>query len=185
MTVSDALGNRSELSFKVVKPIVKEFTHNFDEVEGLGGVTVNDEDWRLNYGTLEVKEDGVYEVGVIVSGNTYLFTVEVDGTAPTVKLNGVENGGETKEPVSITELSEIATVKVYKDGEEIKYNVAEEITEAGAYHIVVEDECGNSTEYNFNIVKSISGFVIALIVIGCLLLVGGIVVFILKKKQII
>lgn len=185
LVLTDALGNRSEVAFKIVEPLVKEFTHNFDEVEGFAGVTVNGEDKRLNYGTLELKEDGVYEVGVIVGGNTYLFTVEVDGTAPTVTLNGVENGGETKDAVTVTAPSETATVKVYKDGEEIKYNVGDEITEAGAYRIIVEDEIGNSTEYSFEIVEGISGFVIALIIIGCLLLVGGIVVFILKKKEII
>lgn len=185
LVLTDALGNRSEVAFKVVEPLVKTFSHNFDEVEGFAGVTVNDEDKRLNYGTLELFEDGVYEVGVIVGGNTYLFTVEVDGTAPTVTLNGVENGGETKDTVTVTELSESATVKVYKDGEEIKYNVGDEISEAGAYRIVVEDEIGNSTEYSFEIVEGISGWVIFLIILGCLLLVGGIVVFILKKKQII
>jgi len=185
LVLTDALGNRSEVSFKVVEPLVKEFTHNFDDVEGFGGVTVNGEDKRLNYGTLELKEDGVYEVGVIVGGNTYLFTVEVDGTAPTVTLNGVENGGETKDAVTVTAPSETATVKVIKDGEEIKYTIGDEITEAGAYRIIVEDEIGNSTEYSFEIVEGISGWVIFLIVLGSLLLVGGIVVFILKKKEII
>ena len=185
LVLTDALGNRSEVAFKVVEPLVKEFTHNFDEVEGFGGVTVNGEDKRLNYGTLELKEDGVYEVGVIVGGNTYLFTVEVDGTAPTVTLNGVENGGETKDAVTVTAPSETATVKVIKDGEEIKYTIGDEITEAGAYRIIVEDEIGNSTEYSFEIVEGISGWVIFLIILGSLLLVGGIVVFILKKKEII
>lgn len=185
LVLTDALGNRSEVAFKVVEPLVKEFTHNFDEVEGFGGVTVNGEDRRLNYGTLELKEDGVYEVGVIVGGNTYLFTVEVDGTAPTVTINGVENGGETKDAVTVTAPSETATVKVIKDGEEIKYTIGDEITEAGAYRIIVEDEIGNSTEYSFEIVEGISGWVIFLIILGSLLLVGGIVVFILKKKEII
>ena len=185
LAVTDALGNRSEISFKVVEPLVKEFTHNFDEVEGFGGVTVNGEDKRLNYGTLELFEDGVYEVGVIVGGNTYLFTVEVDGTAPTVTLNGVENGGVTKDAVTIGTPSENATVKLYKDGAEVKYTVGDEITEAGAYRITVEDECGNLSEYSFEIEEGISGVVIFLIILGSLLLVGGIVVFILKKKEII
>ena len=77
------------------------------------------------------------------------------------------------------------TVKVIKDGEEIKYTIGDEITEAGAYRIIVEDEIGNSTEYSFEIVEGISGWVIFLIIVGCLALVGGIVVFILKKKEIL
>lgn len=185
LTLIDKLGNTSTVSFTIVKPLTKEFVHNFDDVANFGGVTVNGEDKRLNYGTLELTEDGVYEVGVIVGGNTYLFTVEVDGTAPTVTINGVENGGVTKDTVTVGTPSEDATVKVYKDGEEIRYTLGDELTEAGAYRITVEDGCGNISEYSFEIEEGISGVVIFLIILGSLLLVGGIVVFVLKKKEII
>ena len=184
LAVTDALGNRSEITFKIVEPLVKEFTHNFDEIEGFGGVTVNGEDKRLNYGTLELKEDGVYEVGVIVGGNTYLFTVEVDGTAPTVTLNGVENGGVTKDAVTIGTPSENATVKPYKDAEEIKYTVGDEITEPGEYKVTVTDEIGNTAEYSFTIEKSISVGAIIGIILGILGVAGVVVVIILKKKNV-
>ena len=91
----------------------------------------------------------------------------------------------TKDAVTIGTPSENATVKLYKDGAEVKYTVGDEITEAGAYRITVEDECGNLSEYSFEIEEGISGVVIFLIILGSLLLVGGIVVFILKKKEII
>ena len=185
LAVTDGLGNHSEISFKVVEPLVKEFTHNFDEVEGFGGVTVNGEDRRLNYGTLELKEDGVYEVGVIVSGNTYLFKVTVDGTAPSITFEGVENGGSTKDAVIIGNLSEDATVKVTINGEPVEYTLGDEITEPGEYKVTVTDEIGNTTEYSFTIEAGLNGGIIALIVIVGILLVGGIVVFILKKKNVI
>lgn len=184
LAVTDALGNHGEISFKVVEPLVKEFTHNFDEVEGFGGVTVNGEDRRLNYGTLELKEDGVYEVGVIVSGNTYLFKVTVDGTAPTITLGGVENGGATKDAVTIGNPSENATVKVTLNGEPVEYTLGDEITEPGEYKVTVTDEIGNTAEYSFTIEKSISVGAIIGIILGILGVVGVVVVIILKKKQI-
>lgn len=184
LAVTDGLGNHSEISFKIVEPLVKEFTHNFDEVEGFGGVTVNGEDRRLNYGTLELKEDGVYEVGVIVSGNTYLFKVTVDGTAPTITLNGVENGGSTKDAVTIGNPSETADVKVTMNGEEIKYNLGEEIAEPGEYKVFVTDECGNTAEYSFTIEKSLGAGAIIGIIFACILVIGGVVVIILKKKNV-
>ncbi len=185
ITVTDNLGNAKTVQFKIVEPLVKGFTHNFDDVDGFAGVTVNGEETRLNYGTLELTADGNYEIGVIVSGNTYLFNITVDNTAPTITVSGVELGGATKDGVIITETSEQAIIKVTKDGQEVKYTLGEQFTEPGEYKVTVTDECGNTAEYGFTIQKSLSGGMIALIVIAALILVGGVVVFILKKKQII
>ncbi len=259
LTLTDQLGNSKTVSFKIVVPVVKSFSHNFDDVEGFAGATVNGEDKRLNYGTLELFEEGTYEVGVIVSGNTYLFKVTVDTTAPTITLDGVEiggttskgvtvsatsetaylvvtkngeviayalgdvltaegsytvkatdscgnsaeytftidttaptatitgveNGGTTKDAVVISDVSEQVTISVTKDGEAIEYTLGDEITDKGEYKVTITDSYGNSAEYGFTIEPKISGGVIALIIIVSLLAVGGVVVFILKKKQII
>ncbi len=185
LAITDSLGNHEEISFKVVESLVKEFTHNFDDVEGFGGVTVNGEDKRLNYGTLELKEDGVYEVGVIVGGNTYLFKVTVDGTAPTIPLNGVENGGSTKDAVTIGNPSEDATVKVTLNGEPVEYTLGDEITEPGDYKVTVTDEIGNTAEYSFTIEKTISVGAIIGIILGVLGVIGVVVIIVLKKKEII
>lgn len=185
LVLTDALGNKEVITFRIIQPKVQEFTHNFDDIEGFGGVLVNGEDKRLNYGTLELFDDGAYEVGVIVGGKTYTFNVTVDGTAPTLKLNGVENGGVTKDGVKLTNVSETAEVKVFKDGKEIKYKLGDELTEVGKYKTTVTDECGNQTTYEFEIEKSVNGWLIALIIIGVLVLAGGVTVFILKRKEII
>ena len=184
LVLTDALGNKDAITFRIIQPLVKEFTHNFDDIEGMGGVLVNGEDKRLNYGTLELFEDGKYEVGVIVSGITYTFKVTVDATAPTIVLNDVKNGGSTKAGVSISELSEEATLKVYLNGEELTYTQGDMLTTPGNYKVVIEDVCGNISEYTFEIQKTLSGGVIALIVIGSVAVLGGIVFFILKKKKV-
>ncbi|MBR2321528.1 MAG: hypothetical protein IKA57_05265, partial [Clostridia bacterium] len=182
LVLTDMLGNNDVISFRIIQPIVQEFTHNFDDIEGFGGVLVNGEDKRLNYGTLELFEDGNYEVGVIVGGKTYNFAVTVDGTAPALTLNGVENGGETKESVTLSDLSEKATMKVYLNDTEIEYEIGQELTELGKYRVVLTDEAGNVAEYEFEILYKMNGGAIALIVIGVLVILGIILAIILGKK---
>lgn len=186
LALTDKLGNRAENTFTIVEPIVKAFEYNFDDMPEFERVEIGGEERRLNYGTLELKEDGEYEVGVVVGGQTYFFTVTVDSTAPVLTIEGVENGGTTKSAVRLSELSETAEVRVYLNGQEVKYNLGEEFTEKGQYHVTVTDASGNCSEYTFEIVGGMSGGWIALIVIGCLVLVGGAVtVVILKKKNVL
>lgn len=182
ISLTDELGNKSEVTFTVVEPLVKKFEFNFDETPGFEKALVNGEEKRLNYGTLELFSDGVYEVGVVANGKTYNFTVTVDNTAPVATLEGVENGGTTKENVIISAVNENAKMKVYFDGQEIDYKLGDELSEIGTYKVVLEDDCGNVSEYNFEILYSMNGGAIALIVIG-ILAVAGVVVFIILKKR--
>ena len=183
MVVTDKIGNRTEMSFTVVKSLVSKFEHNFDDMQGFEKVLVNGEDKRLNYGTLELFADGEYEVGVIANGKTYTFKITVDGTNPTVKLNGVENGGKTENPVTITELSEKGEVFVYLNNEKLLYNLGDELTENGKYKVVAKDECGNITEYTFEIKANDSFKYIALAGIAGVGVIGAAVFFFLKKKK--
>ena len=183
LSVTDGLGNKAEMSFTVVEPLVRKFEHNFDEVSGFEKALVNGEEKRLNYGTLELFEDGTYEVGIVVNGKTYTFTVTVDGTAPTLKIDGVENGGTTKTPVVLTGLSENAEIKVFLNDTEIEYTPGEELTEAGTYRIETTDAAGNSAVYTFEIQSSIGSGIIALIVIAAIAVIGGAALFVILKKR--
>ena len=178
------LGNKAEISFTVVEPRVQKFEHNFDDTPGFEKALVNGEEKRLNYGTLELFEDGTYEVGVVVSGKTYSFTVMVDGTAPTLKLNGVESGGSTAGSVALTEPSETAEVKVLRGEQEIEYKLGETITEEGNYRVTVTDECGNSTVYTFTIEAGTNWTLIVLGIVFGLLIAGGIVFFIVRRRKV-
>ena len=183
LEVTDKLGNYAKVSFTIVEPTVKALIHNFDDVKDFVGVTVNGEDKRLNYGTLELTEDGTYEVGVIVKGNTYLFSITIDSTPPTLTLNGVQQNGESTKSVIITEPNENATVTVLKDGNEIKYTFGKEITDPGKYTVRVVDEVGNVTEYYFTVKEGLNGGIIAMIVILPLVVIGTVVVFIIVKRK--
>ena len=184
LTITDGLGNKAEMSFTVVEPRVQKFEHNFDEVSGFEKALVNGEEKRLNYGTLELFEDGTYDVGIVVSGKTYTFTVTVDGTAPTIKLDGVENGGTTKGGVVLSEPSKAAEVKVYRGEEEIEYKLGETISEEGEYRVTVTDECGNSTVYTFTIEAGTNWTLIVLFVVLGLLIAGGVVFFFIRRKRV-
>lgn len=184
LSVTDGLGNKAEMSFTVVEPLVQKFEHNFDEVSGFEKALVNGEEKRLNYGTLELFEDGTYEVGIVVSGKTYTFTVTVDATAPTLKLEGVENGGKTTGGVVISEPSETAEIKVYRGEEEIEYKLGETISEEGEYRVTITDECGNSAVYTFTIEAGTNWALIILLVVFGLLVAGGLVFFFIRRKKV-
>ncbi len=184
LTLVDKVGNSVTTEFEIVKPFVKSFAYNFDEMPGFEKVTVNGEDRRLNYGTLELTEDGTYEVGIVVNGVSYDFTVTVDATAPVILLNGVENGGKTKKSVTLEDASEPCDVKVYLNGVEIEYNPGDELKEAGEYRIELTDNVGNTSEYNFTIQKKMSGGLIALFVIlGIGVAGGGVFAFLFIRKR--
>ena len=160
-----------------------EQAFNFDNVSGLDKVSVNGEETRLNYGDLTLDKSGIYEIAVTVNGKDYIFTVTVDATAPAATLTGVENGGTTKGGVTLSDLTEKATVEVYKDGEKIEYSLGSELTEVGQYRIVLTDELGNSTEYTFEILYSVNAGAVALIVIAVLVVVGVIVTVVIMRKK--
>lgn len=182
-TLTDELGNSKTFNFTVTEPLVQKFFHNFDDVSGLDKVNVNGEETRLNYGDLTIDKSGVYEIAVTVNGKDYAFTVTVDATAPALTLTGVENGGSTKSGVILSDLTEKATVEVYKDGEKIDYTLGDELTEDGQYSIVLTDELGNMAEYTFEILYSVNGGAIALIVIAILVVVGVIVTVVIMRKK--
>ena len=82
----------------------------------------------------------------------------------------------------LSNLTENAEMRVYLNDTEISYKLGEELTELGKYRVVLVDEVGNETEYTFEILYSMNGGAIALIVIGILVVAGVIVAIILGKK---
>lgn len=117
--------------------------------------------------------------------NSMEVSFSIDVTAPVLLISGVENDGKTKRKVVLDELSETAQVTVYRDDEEITYELGKELKEAGMYRVVLTDEAGNITEYSFEILAGVNGGVVALCIIAVLaLIVGGIFIFLKKRKKI-
>ena len=131
-----------------------------------------------------ITDEGEYRIVVSdLAGNATEISFSIDKTAPIATLGGVDNGGITKGKVTLIEPDEEVNVKVYFNDEEIEYVKGDKFTSAGAYKILVSDIYGNATEYNFEILKSANGAVIALIVIGVIAALGVVAVVVLKKKK--
>ena len=179
----DSLGNTKELSFTIVDAIYGKFEEEIDEMPGFGKVLVNGEEVKLEKGTLTLTASGTYEVAIVANGVEQKFTVTVDATAPTLKLEGVENGGSTKGAVVISDISDDATMKVYLDDVQIEYTAGDELTEVGKYRIVLEDGVGNVSEYSFEILWKMPAAAIVLIVVAVLGAAGAVVWFVISKKR--
>ena len=95
----------------------------------------------------------------------------------------MHNKGECKNPVTIGEPDENATVTVFKEGKEISYTLGNQIIEPGKYTVMVVDEVGNVTEYSFTIRERFNGGIIALIVIAPIVVLGTVIAVIIIKKK--
>ena len=155
LQITDGVGNSKEMMFTVVEPLVQKFEYNFDDMPGFEKVTVNGEDTRLNYGTLELTEDGVYDVGEVVNGTSYNFTVIVDATAPVITLDGAQDGKTTNSDVKVSWTDTEAKVVCKLNGEEIAIENGAVFTEEGTYEIFAEDFCLNKLKVSFSIDKTL------------------------------
>ena len=179
----DSLGNVKELSFTIVDALYGKFEEEIDEMPGFGKVLVNGEEIALEKGTLTLTASGTYEVTIVANGKEQKFTVNVDATAPTLEIEGVENGGSTKGVVIISDVSSDATMKVYLDDVQIEYTAGDELTEVGKYRIVLEDGVGNVSEYSFEILWKMPAAAIVLIVVAVLGAAGVVVWLVISKKR--
>lgn len=174
--LTDLYGNKRTVTFRIFKQsIVNTFDYDFD---GATATLNGDPCEKLNF-----SNDGIYVISVEQNGTRYSFTIQLDTLSPTVNLIGVNNGDATKSDVTILDLSEEATVEVYLNGEKISYSIGSALTELGDYRIVVTDKAGNASEYTFSIIYSLNGGAIAIIVIGILLLIAGVLTFIFVRKS--
>ena len=131
-----------------------------------------------------ITEDGEYRIVISdLAGNVTEVTFAIDKTAPMLTFDGVDNGGTTKGSVTVSETEKKAMVKVFLDGEEIKYSVGDELRDAGTYKVVTSDEYGNTNEYTFTIEQGSNVGLWVLIGIAVLLSVGLAAFFVAQRKN--
>ncbi len=201
ITAKDDLGNTSNATFTIDKTL--DYDVLFGGEDANGSDRTNREVTLLNNEDLHIiaskdgerivyefgqtlTQEGLYEIRIFDDYNNEIeFAITVDKTAPTIVLNGVEDGGVGHGDVTITELSENGTVEVYKDGEQIEYNLGDTLSDYANYEVKVKDDLGNERSYSFTLKYKMPGLLIAAIVIGSVAIVGVGVFFILKKKKII
>lgn len=174
--LSDRYNNVKTISFRIFKQLVVNM-FSFESEQATA--TLNGEPCEA----LNFDQDGTYIVTVEQDGKTFRFTVTLDRIAPTLTLVGVKNGSETKSDVVLKDLSEEATIEVFLNGEKLPYKIGTSLTELGEYRVVVTDIAGNVSEYTFRILYSLNGGSVAIIAIGILLIVAGILTFIIIRKK--
>lgn len=181
--MQDAYGNEKSLEFRIVKGVKRTLDYTLGESVFVLNIDRNGEAVSPDGNRLNFTESGLYTVTAEVDGKAYSFVLELDSTAPTLELIGVKDGGVSGKSVTLDNLSEQATVEVYKDGELIKYELGNELSEYGEYRVVVTDEAGNQTEYTFTLKHILNGGAVALIVIGIIVLVGGVAAVLIMRKK--
>lgn len=181
--MKDAYGNEKTLGFTIVKGVKTTLDYTLGESVSVLKIERNGEEILFEGNRLNFTESGVYTITAEAEGKTYSFVLELDNTAPTLELIGVKDGGVSGKTVTLDNLSEQATVEVFKDGELIKYELGSELKEYGEYRVVVTDEAGNQTEYSFTLKHVLNGGAIALIVIGIVVLVGGVAAVLVMRKK--
>lgn len=134
-----------------------------------------------------ITESGKYKVvATDKAGNVSEVEFEIDKIAPTLVITGVENGGQTSCGVTLSELSEEATVTVKLNDETIEYEIGETLAKIGKYTVTVTDECGSESVYEFEILKAKKPVTIGLIiafVVSMMVAVGAATFLIIKKKR--
>jgi hypothetical protein len=127
--------------------------------------------------------DGSYELELLHTDSEQMcyFTLRIDNTSPEATLVGVENGGVTRENVSIEQLKNGDMIYVYKDGVSWKTYFVDGDSETmldllgksdfGSYSVIIEDEAGNVLQYEF--VKEFATNTYSNVFIGLLLIAFG------------
>ena len=167
--LSDIVGNTATVEFAIFTHAVKELDYFAEPGFSIAGVWMIDGADRLSFvsqiavdenGTqfVSLTQSGEYDVELkdLLSGAIYSFRTEIDHTPPNVTLVGVEEGGSTREDVTVMGILKGDHVDVYRGTELIFTKTAAKdvddpptIGEPGDYKIVVSDEAGNVVEYEF------------------------------------
>ncbi len=181
--MKDAYGNEKTLGFTIVKGVKTTLDYTLGESVSVLKIERDGEEILFEGNRLNFTESGAYTVTAEAEGKTYSFVLELDNIAPTLELIGVKDGGVSGKAVTLDNLSEQATVEVFKDGELTPYELGSELKEYGEYRVVVTDEAGNQTEYSFTLKHVLNGGAVALIVIGIVVLVGGVAAILVMRKK--
>ena len=172
VTLTDSIGNVQAFTFTIYTKARQSFTFAVPEGYAFSQIwNIKDghkvplvSDVTLNENGVQVynfSADGKYEIEMLhkESEEICYFTLNIDNTVPEVVLVGAENGGVTRNNVSITGLVSGDMIYVYKDGELVTAYIVEGNSETvldllqngdfGRYSVVIQDEAGNSVSFEF------------------------------------
>jgi len=185
--LTDELGNQTAFYFQILNTPLNRIEKKLDDSVEIVEIKMNDEIQELDIqnNTLYLVDQGLYVVTVFdkTASKNYTFNLEIDTTPPTIELVGTTNGGQSKSEVSTRNASENPVYFLATNNEEqFEYSLGEEMKNVGNYKLVVYDEAGNYTTYEFSIIYALNGASIALF--GALLAVVVILIIFLVKNKV-
>ncbi len=178
----DLYGNSIDYEFTIINNISKAIDLALYQGQTLSLAMLNGEEYIPAYenGLYEFRETGAYQVSVYDTNQkiTYSMNFNVDTIAPTIDFEqttayAVNLGIINKKNV---------TAALYKDGEATKFDENSQITEPGNYVLVLTDEYGNETTYEFTIKYHLNTMSIVLIGLGIVVLIVILVLIIRSRK---
>ena len=132
---------------------------------------------------VSLAEEGEYQISyqALRSNVEYTFHTIIDHTPPTLKLKALNKKNQARSAVSLKDYKDEDIISITLDGKKIEYE--EKLTEYGRYHIILQDQAGNITEYDFDILVYISGSGIAFMILFVGVFVGlGMYISLSKRK---
>lgn len=139
------------MRFTIVKPVTGKL-ERFEVPEGFQITSAmcdgNPVEHHYSYVSLEQEGKYVISYSCPITETKYNFTAEIDHTPPALALPGVDREKwQAKGPVDISDLEENARIGIWLNGHEMSYTSV--LRQRGSYQIILEDEAGNRTEYQF------------------------------------
>lgn len=186
-TLVDELGNKTSFFFSIITKKKQSLKHILQENISVVSVIKNEENFEfdIDNNELYLVDEGTYNVEILDEKNNKNFNFEItlDTTPPTLELYGVENGGTTKKIVVMKNVSEKPyELYITVDGVPFEYKLGDEIEKCGRFEVILTDEAGNSTTYNFERIYSLNGPSIAVLA-GLGALVVLIIIFLVKSRK--
>ena len=186
-TIIDELGNRTSSFFNIITKKKQNLNHILQEDIEVTSVLKDDENYEYQIldNNLYLYDEGKYLVNIkdARTNKEYSFELTIDTTPPTLELIGVENGGTTKKLVTMKNVSEQPySIYITVDGAPFEYKLGDEIEKSGRFIVVLSDEAGNSTTYEFERLYSLNGPSIAVLA-GLGALVVLVIILVIKSKH--
>ena len=154
---------KEELTGKIIKiplPELYEDLYNPDSILYNGNLKtevlnasefhVNEDKKSINLRLEDLKKEDII-VQVSDDKNTILrYVIQIDRISP--KVTGIEEGKTYSTSVIPQSAdNDIKEVILFKDNNELEYELGNELKEEGQYKLIVKDRAGNKTEINFEI----------------------------------
>ncbi len=184
--LTDSLGNQLYFNFYILNSPLNRFEKRYEDFIEILEIQKDKEIQELDIenNTLYLVDEGSYTITVFdkTVNKNFTFDIDIDTTPPSIVLVGAENKGYTKSEVSTRTPSEKPiTIEVMFNEEKIEYQLGDKVKDAGRYVLVVTDQAGNETVYEFTIVHSMNGATIGLFA-GMLAVVVILIIFLVKNK---